>query len=114
MDAPFEFTPLSTQAMATPPASDYVGLPPRLDASLTQARNYFQALDNFFRVFAIREGERVLMLSDPLLDRRVVDAVSGLAKARGATVNVFMAESTTLPRVPDEVKPLIAQAHFVV
>src|ERR1700712_1921930 len=109
MNAPFELAPVSTQpiAIGTP---DYVGLPPPLDAALTQTRNYFQALDNFFRVFAMGEGERVLMLTDPLLDRRVVDAVSGLAKARGATVNVFMAPSTTLPRVPDEVKPLIAQA----
>src|SRR3954454_3954764 len=114
MNAPFEFTPSSTQAMATASASDYVGLPPPLDAALTQTRNYFQALDNFFRVFAIHEGERVLMLTDPLLDPRVVDAGGGPAKARGATVNVFMAPSTTLPGVPEEVKPLIAQAHFVV
>ena len=92
----------------------YIGLPPAPKEALTQTRNYFQALDNFFRVFAIRSGERVLMLTDPLLDPRVVDAVTGLARARGATVNVFMAESTTLPRVPDELKPLLAQAQFVV
>ncbi|MEP7085261.1 MAG: hypothetical protein ABI854_11025, partial [Betaproteobacteria bacterium] len=92
----------------------YVGLPPQLKPSLTATRHYFQALDNFFRVFAIRAGERVLMLTDPLLDTRVVDAIAGLAKARGATLSLFMAPTTTLPRVPDEVQPLLKQADFVV
>jgi hypothetical protein len=97
----------------SPPAR-YVGLPPAPKQSLTFTRDYFQAIDNFIRVFAIRTGERVLMLTDPLLDPRVVDAVSGLAKARGASVSVFMAPSTTLPRVPEELKPLIAQAQVIV
>lgn len=96
------------------PSARYVGLPPAPKQSLTLTRDYFQAIDNFIRVFAIRTGERVLMLTDPLLDPRVVDAVSGLAKARGASVSVFMAPSTTLPRVPEELKPLIAQAQLVV
>ncbi len=104
--------PLKMNAPAEPAA--YVGLPPPPKASLTETRHYFQALDNFFRVFAIRPGDRVMMLTDPLLDPRVVDAVSGLAKARGATVNVFMAPTTTLPRIPEELKPLLAQAQFVV
>ena len=65
----------------------YVGLPPPLNPAITETRNYFQALDNFFRVFAIKPGDRVLMLTDTLLDRRVVDAISGLAKSRGASVN---------------------------
>lgn len=92
----------------------YVGLPPAPRASLVETRDYFQALDNFFRVFAIRPGERVMMLTDPLLDPRVVDAVSGLARARGATVNVFMAPTTTLPGIPETLKPMLAQADFVV
>ena len=95
-------------------APDYVGLPPKPRAALTQTRHYFQALDNFVSVFAIRPGERVMMLTDPLLDPRVVDAVSGLAKARGASVNVFMAASTNLPGIPDELKPMLARADFVV
>jgi hypothetical protein len=82
----------------------YVGLPPKLRSSLTETKDYFQAMDNFFRVFAIRPGERVLMLTDPLLDPRVVDAVTGLARARGASLSQYMAPSTTLPRVPEEVK----------
>ena len=92
----------------------YVGLPPKLKASLTDTKHYFQALDNFFKVFAIRPGERVLMLTDPLLDPRVVDAVTGLARARGASVSQYMAPTTTLPGVPEEVQPLIKKADFVV
>ena len=92
----------------------YVGLPPALKRSLTETKHYFQALDNFFKVFAIRPGERVLMLTDPLLDPRVVDAVTGLARARGATVSQYMAPTTTLPSVPEEVQPLIKKADFIV
>ena len=92
----------------------YVGMPPVLKASITDTKHYFQALDNFFKVFAIRPGERVLMLTDPLLDPRVVDAVTGLARARGATVSQYMAPTTTLPGVPEEVQPLIKKADFVV
>lgn len=93
---------------------NYIGTPPPLNPSITATKNYFQALDNFTRVFAIRPGDRVLMLTDPLLDPRVVNAIGGLAKARGATLSAFMAPSTTLPCVPDEVKPLIQAATLVV
>src|SRR3954464_10241217 len=89
----------------------YVGLPPK--PKFTD-RDWFQALDQFARVFAIRPGERVLMLTDPLLDTRVVDAVTGLARARGATVTQYMAPHTSLPGVPEAVKPIIEQADFVV
>ena len=94
--------------------SDHIGLPTPLNPEVTQTREYFQALDNFFRVFAIRPGDRVLMLTDALLDRRVVDAIGGLAKSRGATVRVYSEETTKLPAVPDTVKPLLEQATFVV
>src|SRR5947208_2852718 len=89
----------------------YVGLPPKRKFT---DREWFQALDQFARVFAIRPGERVLMLTDPLLDARVVDAVTGLARARGATLTQYMAPHTSLPSVPDEVKPIIEQAAFIV
>jgi len=92
----------------------YVGLPPTLKSSITDTKHYFQALDNFFKVFAIRPGERVLMLTDPLLDPRVVDAITGVARARGATLSQYMAPTTTLSCVPEEVQPLIKKADFVV
>jgi hypothetical protein len=89
----------------------YLGLPPK--PKFTD-REWFQALDQFSRVFAIRSGERVLMLTDPLLDTRVVDAVGGLCRARGAELTQYMAPHTSLPAVPDAVKPLIEAADFIV
>jgi hypothetical protein len=94
--------------------SPYVGLPPRPRSPVVDTKDWFQAMDQFTRVFAIRPGERVLMLTDPLLDTRVVDAVSGVAKARGATLTQYMAPNCQLPAVPDELKPLIEKADFVV
>lgn len=92
----------------------YVGLPPPSDPAATSTRNFFQALENFARVFAIRPGDRVLMLVDALLDPRVVDAVTGLAKARGAIVVVYSEATTKLPAIPEEVRPLLDSATFVV
>ncbi len=92
----------------------YVGLPPALRPSINDTKHYFQALDNFVKVFAIQPGERVLMLTDPLLDPRVVDALTGIARARGATLCQYMASTTTLPSVPEEVQGLIRKADFVV
>jgi hypothetical protein len=92
----------------------YVGMPPKLNPSITDTKHWFQALDNFCRFMAIKQGDRVLMLTDPLLDPRVVDAFHGLAASRGATLSVYMAPSTQLPGVPDELKPLIEKATFVV
>ena len=92
----------------------YVGLPPPQKPALTSVREHFQAVDNFCRVFAIRPGDRVVMLTDSLLDPRVVDAVTGLAKSRGASVRVYTEPTTKLPAVPETVRPLLADATFVV
>lgn len=92
----------------------YIGLPPPLDTRITATRDYFQALDNLTRTFAVRPGDRVLFLVDALLDMRVVEALSGLARGRGASVRVYMAEDTKAPAIPPEVQPLVAQATFVV
>lgn len=96
------------------PPSAFVGLPPALADSVVQTRHFFQALDNFAKVFAIRPGERVLMLTDQLLDTRVVDAVVGLAKARGAQVRVYTEPDSRVTEVPEPVKGLLEQADFVV
>lgn len=95
-------------------AAHYVGLPPPLDGRITQTRHFFQALDNLTRTFAVRAGDRVLMLVDALIDMRVVEALSGLARARGASVQVYMAEDTKAPAIPPHVRPLVEQASFVV
>lgn len=80
----------------------------------TDTRHYFQAIDNMIKVFAFRPGDKVLFLTDPLLDRRVVDALSGVANMRGIAPQEFMAATTQLPGCPEEVKGLVERADFVV
>jgi len=75
---------------------------------------YVQGADNFHKVFAIKPGDHVVMLTDPLLDPRVIQAVCGLAKARGASFTSYMGPSTRLMEVPDEAKALLERATFVV
>ena len=94
--------------------TNYIGLPPPLNPAITKTKDLFQALDNFARVFAIQPGENVLMLTDPLLDPRVVDAVSGLARSRGAEVRQYMEPTSQVLDVPEPVKPMLAAADFVV
>jgi hypothetical protein len=95
-------------------SSTYIGLPIPVASQLTETKYFFQALDNFSRVMAIRAGDRVLMLADPLLDPRVIDAVIGIAKSRGATVRVYMEPSTQVTAVPEEVHAMLKKATFVV
>ena len=99
--------------MAMTPAQ-FVGAPPPLPGKITATRQHFQAMDNFFQVFAVRPGERLLMLTDPLLDPAVIQAVQGLCLSRGAHFEMYMAPNTTLPAVPETVKPLIAGVDVVV
>ena len=56
----------------------------------TDTRNYFQAVDNLIKVYAIRPTDKVLFLTDPLLDRRIVDAISGIANARGGSPRIAL------------------------
>ena len=90
------------------------GLPHPVDYGKAGTSDYVQALDNFHRVFGIRPGDKVLMLTDPLLDPRVLNAVQGLCKSRGATFTSYMGESTRYLAVPDKVRPLVEEATFVV
>jgi hypothetical protein len=88
-------------------------LPSDRNTDNTRLRHHFQAVASMNRVFAIRGGEKVVLLTDPLLDRRVVDAVSGVAAARGATVREFMARTTQLTDCPPEAVALVEDADFV-
>lgn len=90
------------------------GLPRPVDYGTADVASHVQGNDNFHRVFAIRPGEHVVMLTDPLLDPRVVQAVYGLARARGATFASYMGPSTRLMEVPDEARALVEHADFVV
>lgn len=92
----------------------YQAMPLPVAAEITQTKHFFQALDNFQRVFAIRPGEQVLILSDPLLDPRVIDAIIGLANARGATVRIYTEPSSRVTAVPEHIKALVEASQFVV
>lgn len=92
----------------------YAGLPLPLAPAITETRNFFQALDNFTRTFAFRPGDEVLVLADPLLDTRVIEAVQGHARARGARVRVYTELSSRVTEIPDVVKPMLERANFVV
>ena len=76
--------------------------------------DYHHALNNFARMFDVRDGDRLVMLTDRLLDPRVVQAVSGHAAARGVTTQVVQMPTTQILAVPEAVKPILAQATFVV
>jgi hypothetical protein len=80
----------------------------------TETRNYFQAIDNLIKVYAIRPGDSVLFLTDPLLDRRIVDAISGIANSRGVFPREFIAPTTQLGDCPPEAVALVEQATFVI
>ena len=95
--------------MAMTPAQ-FVGAPPPLPGKITATRQHFQAMDNFFQVFAVRPGERLLMLTDPLLDPGVVQAVQGLCLSRGVHFEMYMAPNTTLPAVAEAVVTIVALA----
>lgn len=94
--------------------NNHVGLPPALPDAITGIRHRFHAMENFAKVFAIQPGEQVVMLTDPLLDPRVVEAVRGLADARGAELRVFTDTSSRVTEVPKAAKALLEQADFVV
>lgn len=92
----------------------YEGLPLPLHPGVTDTKHFFAALDNFTRTFAFRTGDQILFLADPLLDARVIDAIGGHARARGATMRVYMEPSCRVEKIPEEVKPLLSKATFVV
>ena len=83
-----------------------IGLPPGLNPAVTQTKNYFAALENFQRTFAFKQGDNVLMLTDPRLDVRVTVAIMGLAKARGATIRQLMETTSQITAVPEAAKAL--------
>ncbi len=90
------------------------GLPRAIAHPPADVGAYMRGVDNFCRVMAIRPGDHVVMLTDPLLDPRVVQAVQGLARGRGATFISYMGDSTRYVTVPDEAKALLERATFVV
>jgi len=90
------------------------GLPRAVAYPAASVAQLVQGWDNFSRVFGIRPGDHVVMLTDPLLDPRVTQAVEGLARGRGASFVSYMGHSTRYVAVPDEARALLERATFVV
>lgn len=80
----------------------------------TDTEKFYQATANFVRTFAFKPGDRLVFLTDKLLDPRVVSAISGLALAQGIRPVVVQTHTTNMLEIPDEVKPILEQATFVV
>jgi hypothetical protein len=91
-----------------------IGLPSPNTLPTVQTTEYFAALENFFRVFAIRPDDSFLFLADDKLDPRVIHAITSVAKARGVRPRVYLSDTTTHSEIPDDVKPLLEKATFVV
>jgi hypothetical protein len=80
----------------------------------TDTEKFYLALANFTRTFDFRPDDRVVFLTDRLLDPRVVSAIGGLALARGIRPIVVQTHTTNMLEIPDEVKPILERATFVV
>ncbi len=59
----------------------YKGMPPENNLEPVLLEQYFQAIDNMQKVFAIRPDDKLLFLSDHLIDQRVFHASLELPRA---------------------------------
>lgn len=75
---------------------------------------HFHAISNFVRTFAFKPDDRLVFLTDRLLDPRVVAAITGLAAAQGVKAIEVKLPTTGQLEIPDAVKPVLEQATFVV
>jgi hypothetical protein len=80
----------------------------------TNTELHFHAISNFVQTFDFRPDDRLVFLTDKLLDPRVVAAITGLAAARGVTASAYNSHTTNMMEIPDEVKPILEKATFVV
>lgn len=80
----------------------------------TNTELFYQAVSNFTRTFEFGSDDRLVFLTDKLLDPQVVSAISGLALAKGINPIVVTTHTTNMLEIPDEVKPILERATFVV
>lgn len=95
-------------------ADALVALPRESDLPTVRTAERFRALENFFRVFAVRPDDTFVFLADDRLDPRVIHAICGLARARGVKPEVVLSHTTQHTEIPDHVKPALERATFVV
>lgn len=75
---------------------------------------HFEALENFFKTFAVRPDDKMVFLADRKLDPQVIAAICGVARARGVKPWVIVSDTSQHAAIPEEVRPILASATFVV
>ncbi|MDP6391047.1 MAG: hypothetical protein QF654_14215 [Alphaproteobacteria bacterium] len=94
--------------------SKFVGLPGEDTLPAVLTGQHFEAIDNFVRTFAVRPDDTMVMLADRKLDPNVIQAITGLARSRGVKPMVIMSHTSQHTEVPDDIKPIVENASFVV
>ncbi|WP_371435046.1 hypothetical protein [Polaromonas sp.] len=90
------------------------GLPDPAESELTRISNFLMATTYLAEFLNFKKGDRLVILTDRLLDPRVVAAISGVARARGIKPLVLGNYTSQVEEMPDWVKPAIEQATVVV
>jgi len=75
---------------------------------------HFEGLENFFRTFCVRNDDKMVFLCDRKLDPQVIAAICGVARSRGVKPWVIMSDTTQHTAIPEEVRPILEKATFVV
>lgn len=100
--------------MVQPTDGVFIGLPQPDKFETVLTGQYFEAMDNFVRTFAFRPDDTFVFLADRKLDPRVIHAICGLARSRGIKPIVIVADNSQATEVPEELRPLVETATFVV
>ena len=100
--------------MVQPTDDVFIGLPQPDKFETVLTGQYFEAMDNFVRTFAFRPDDTFVFLADRKLDPRVIHAICGLARSRGIKPIVIVADNSQATEVPEELRPLVETATFVV
>ena len=100
--------------MVQPTDGVFIGLPQPDKFETVLTGQYFEAMDNFVRTFAFRPDDTFVFLADRKLDPRVIHAICGLARSRGIKPTVIVADNSQATEVPEELRPLVETATFVV
>ncbi|MBC7779303.1 MAG: hypothetical protein H7125_04290 [Proteobacteria bacterium] len=89
-------------------------MPPANTNETFLTEQYFQAVENMIKVFAIRPDDKLLFLSDFLIDPRVFHAIAGIARSRGVKPELYMSSNWNNGVFPDELKAVYEKASLVV
>ena len=89
------------------------GLPTPVEYPKADILTYTQGADNFHKVMAIKPGDHVVMLYDPLIDPRVLQAVNGVAGNSGVgTIQSGSIEESNVDTTSALVDMIKAQRDF--